>query len=121
MTNIDQMYSNIKRLYEGSEESSIGVPLSLQAYRLAHFAAEYIGAASVLEKESPRYWLPTLQLTGHAMECSLKACLAAANSLFPNKHDLVELCKMAGAQGFALDDPSLATIVHLNHLYYRGL
>jgi HEPN domain len=121
MTNIDQLHRDIKRLYEGAEEPSIEIPLALQAYLLAHVAAEYIGAASILEKESPRFWLQTLQLTGHAMECSLKACLAAANVQPPNKHDLVELCKLAGAKGFTLDDPNLAMIVHLNHLYYQDL
>ncbi len=121
MTNVDQIHSRLKRLYEEFEKSSIRVPLALQAYELAQVAAEYIGAASVLEKESPRFWLPTLQLTGHAMECSIKAYLAAADSPPPSKHDLVELSKIAGASGFALDDASLAMIVHLNHLYYQDL
>lgn len=121
MTNIDQLHRDIKRLYERAEEPGIEIPLALQSYLLSHVAAEYIGAASVLEKESPRFWLQTLQLTGHAMECSLKACLAAADVQPQNKHDLVELCKSAWAHGFALDDPSLAMIVHLNHLYYQDL
>ena len=55
------------------------------------------------------------------MECSLKACLAAADTEPPNKHDLVELCRLAAKEDFQLDDRNVAMIVHLHHFYYQDL
>lgn len=122
MQNVDQLHRRVKQLYEGSEVRSTRVPLAMQAYDWARLATSYIGAASILEQQPPpKFCLPRLQLTGHAMECSLKACLAAADKRPPKYHDLVRLCMAAGGYGFALEDRKLAMIVHLNHFYYQDL
>lgn len=121
MTDIKQVRCKIEKLYNAIEGPTLNAPLEFQAYEWAHFAGEYIGAASILDKEESRYMLPKLQLTGHAIECSLKACLAAANSDPPSNHDLVQLYELAAMHGFQLDEKSLAMIVHLNHYYFRDL
>jgi hypothetical protein len=93
----------------------------LQAGELAHFAREYISAASILDRDWPEHVLPTLQLTGHAVELSLKACLASAGSVPPVEHDLVALYREAEKLGFALDESQMAAIVHLRHFYFKDL
>ena len=80
MANIEEIVEKIERLYERTQHATVDVPLVLQARELAHFAKHYISAASVLERESPEHWLPILQLTGQAVELSLKACLASAGN-----------------------------------------
>ena len=89
MTDIEEILKKIQRLYERTDRATVDVPLALQAMGLAHFARDYIAAASILEREVPQFWLPILQLTGHAVELSLKACLASANSVPPSGHDLI--------------------------------
>ena len=121
MTDIERIRRKIERLYEGFEEPKVNVPLALQVRQWISFAKEYIGAASILEKEAPQYWLPVLQMTGQAVESSLKACLAAANTDPPNHHDLIQLYTRAAELGFELDDSDLAAIVHLRHFYFHDL
>jgi len=121
MANIEEIVEKIERLYERTKHATVDVPLVLQARELAHFAKDYISAASVLERESPEHWLPILRLTGQAVELSLKACLASAGTVPPFQHDLVELYRAAERLGFALDAPWLAAIVHLQHFYFKDL
>ncbi len=121
MTDIERIRRKIERLYEGFKEPKVNVPLAARVSQWISFAKEYIGAASIVEKETPQYWLPVLQMTGQAVESSLKACLAAANTDPPNHHDLIELYRRAAELGFQLDDSHLAAIVHLRHFYSQDL
>jgi HEPN domain-containing protein len=121
MTDIERIRWQIEALYGAVDEPSKALPLELQAYGWASFAKEYIHAASVLEREGPQYLLPTLQLTGQAIESSLKSCLGAANGEPPNAHDLIRLYELASKQGFRLPDRDLAAIVHLHHHYFQDL
>lgn len=121
MATIEQLHERLKKSHAEPTGQAVAVPLPLQSYLLAGRAEEYIGAASVLDQARPRYLLPMLQLTGHAIECTFKACLAIAELTPPNSHSLVELCSMAVKAGFRLEDRDLAMLVHLHHLYYEDL
>ncbi len=121
MIDIEEILKKVQRLYERTDRATVDVPLALQAKELAHFARDYIAAASILEREVPQYWLPILQLTGHAVELSLKACLASANSVPPSGHDLIDLYRQAEKLGFQLDAAKFAASVHLRHFYFEDL
>ena len=121
MTAIEQIRCKIETIYQAIKEPKVNVPLALQVRQWISFAEDYIGAASILEREAPQHWLPLLQMTGQAVESSLKACLAAANIDPPNHHDLIQLYELAAELGFRLDDSNLAAIVHLRHFYFQDL
>lgn len=124
MADIDGILLKLKDIYQVDSGLGPDIPLPLQAQQYAHRASEYIGAASVLEAHGPSHWLATAQLTGQAVELSLKACLASASIAPPrgrDGHDLVNLCKKVQEAGFALSDPDFAAVVHLHHQYFRDL
>jgi predicted lipase len=121
MIDTEEILKKIERLYEHTKGATVDIPLCLQARIMAQFARDYIAAASTLEREVPQHWLPILQLTGHAVELSLKACLASANSIPPRGHDLIKLYRQAEKLGFELDAPKFAAIVHLRHFYFKDL
>jgi hypothetical protein len=123
MIDTDGIRKAIERIYQFYESANQGreVPLRLQARPMTHFAQDYIAAAAVVSEHSPQRVLPMLQLTGHAVEVSLKACLASAGVHPPTGHDLLELYGQAHELGFELDAPAYAAIVHLQHFYFRDL
>jgi hypothetical protein len=93
----------------------------MHALNWAYVAVDFLTAASILDKKGPHLIGPKLQLTGHAIECSMKACIALVGAKPPNKHDLVQLYKIIDKHGFHLDDRLQTMIVHLNHHYYQDL
>ena len=121
MSKIEKAQSNIKKLYELINDPSFPIPEEMQALHWAYIAVDFLTAASILDKKGPHFTNPKLQLTGHAIECSMKACIASVAVKPPNKHDLVQLYKVIDKHGFYLDDRSQALIVHLNHHYYQDL
>jgi len=122
VTDIKQIQSKIKKLYQSREVQPVmNVPPVLQVRQWVSFAKEYIAAASIVENKAPQYYLLILQMTGHAIECSLKACLTAAGEPPPAKHDLINLYQHVEKHGFQLDDPNKAAIVHLHHFYFQDL
>src|SRR3990172_10434654 len=124
MTEIDQIRYQLEKAYEAYdsyEKPNLSVPTELLAYKWATFAVEYIYAASILAKEEFRFIKPQMLLTGHAIECVLKAYLVASRSDPPDKHDLVQLYNLAKNYGYQLNDKSLAMIVPVNHYYYKDL
>jgi hypothetical protein len=121
MIDAEKIKDAIEKLYTPTNGPNVDIPLALRAMQLAEFAKEYIAAASIVEREAPQYWLPRLQLTGHAIELALKACIASANSDPPVEHDLIELYRQAEKLGFELDEAGFAAIVHLRHFYYQDL
>ncbi len=82
MVDTEQIKSAIERLYLNTNEPKVDVPLELQAIELAHFARDYIAAASVVAEQTPQHWLPRLQLTGHAVELSLSRLVSHPRNLF---------------------------------------
>lgn len=121
MTDVDAILKKIEELYNNSSATTIDVPLALQAKNFGYLARSYIAAASIVDGHAPQHWLPILQLTGQAVELSLKACLASAGSVPPAGHDLIDLYRRSAALGFQLDAPMFAAIVHLQHFYFRDL
>ena len=122
MADIEQIKRQIEKLYKAVKvQPVVDVPPKQQVMQWAWFAKGYIAAASIVRKEAPQHLLPILQMTGQAIESSLKACLAAADSSPPIGHDLVELYQLAEELGFQLDDSDKAALIHLNHFYFRDL
>lgn len=123
MIDIDEIVQHIAERYRYgySEQSQVEIPLVQQAAQLDYRAKDYIEAASILEKHAPQNFLVVLQLCGQAIELSLKACLASANSAPPNGHDLVDLFRRVQQVGFQLDKSKVSRIVLLQHFYYADL
>jgi len=122
VTDIEQIQRQIEKLYKSIKKPpAVDIPPTLQVRQWVWFAEEYIAAASIIENEARQHWLPVLQMTGHAIESSLKACLVAAGTRPPFRHDLVELYRLAAELGFQLDDSDIAALVHLQHFYFRDL
>lgn len=121
MADIDEILQRVERLYQQKAPTQVDVPLALQARVLGYFAKDYIAAASVLDREGSQRWLPIMQLTGHAVELSLKSCLASADVSPPHGHDLIALYRTAETLGFELDNRDFAAVVHLHHFYFQDL
>jgi len=118
---IREIQSRIAALYKSLPQDNHEVSLSHQAPQWAQRAKSFLAAAGIVDRQSPALWLPRLQLTGQAVEASLKACLAVADAPPPASHDLVRLWELVAEHDFHLDDPSLAMIVHLSHFYFEDL
>ena len=118
---VKTILNKIQDLYDRSSTAITEVPLGLQAHHFEYLARSYVGAASVVERHAPHHWLPIVQLTGQAVELSLKACLASAGVTPPASHDLVDLYHHAATLGFHLDARMFAVIVHLQHMYFEDL
>lgn len=121
MSKIEKVQREIKKLFELNNKNSYQIPKEMQAFSWACIAIEYLTAASILEQKEPHFTLPKLQLTGHAIECSIKACIASVGAKTPKEHDLVKLYKIIEKHGFHLDDQYQAFICLLNHYYYQDL
>lgn len=122
MTDIEKIVNRIGELYMQFMEPSAEVSLALHARELAFRARDYFAAASIIEREGgPPLWLPMLQLTGHAVELCLKACLASVNVTPPIGHDIVSLLQQVQGHGFELDSSMCSAIVHLHHFYFQDL
>jgi len=122
MADIDKIKQKIADSYRTiDKQPQMQVPLVLQVQIWISFAKEYLDAAVIVTKEKPQYMLPILQLTGQAIESSIKACLASANTEPPNIHDLVKLYRLSEKHGFQLDDLGIAAIVHLQHFFFQDL
>jgi len=121
MADIEEIRRKIEKIYQAIDEPKEDLPPKLRVMWWASFAKDYISAASILHKEAPQYWLPILQMTGHAVECALKACLVAANKNPPKHHDLIKLYGLVAEFGFQLSDSDKAAIVHLWNFYFEDL
>ena len=121
MSDIQRIQQKIAKIYRAMEEPKIGVPLALQVMQWVSFAEDYIAAASIIDGQAPQHWLPRLQMTGHAIESALKACLVAVHAEPPNHHNLVQIYELASKHGFQLGNSDLAAIVHLGHFYFQDV
>jgi len=127
VSKIREIQQKLKRLYETGDKLVSGdKPPRGRAQRIVatpsqwvSYAREYALAAEVVW-EHGRLFRPWLQLTGHSVECALKACLSAATQKRPWGHDLVDLCDLASKEGFELTDFEMA-VAHLGHFYSEDL
>jgi hypothetical protein len=121
MSDIKRIQQMIQKLYKAFEYQKISAPVSLQVKQWVSFAKEYISAASIIDREKPQYLLSILQMTGQAVESTLKTCLVAAHEDSPNSRNLVQLYELSAKYGFHLDNSNIAAIVHLGHFYFQDL
>ncbi|MEN6424723.1 MAG: HEPN domain-containing protein [Phycisphaerales bacterium] len=121
MSEIEETQYRIKEAYQYISEPALPLPREMQAIDWWYIAVEYLMGASILDKKEPHFTGPRLQLTGHAIECSMKACFASVGANPPNTHDLVRLYTLVDKHGFHLENRLQAMLVHLNCHYYQDL
>jgi len=121
MSNIDNIQRKIRKIYASEGLPSGKTPIQLQSIEWSYRAIDYLVAASVLEKKGLYFSHPKLQITGHSIECALKACISSVGNKPQNTHDLVRLYREVEKLGYQLDSKYQAMIVHLNHLYFQDL
>lgn len=116
---IDDIARRVAAVYEPLrqlEPKIENAPTEVTVQRWAAYARDYIESAGIIERTSRQHWLPVIQLTGHAIECALKACIAGSREPVPRTHDLVELLKLAQAE---LREAQVAMICHISRLYFK--
>ena len=105
------------RLYEKGPE----VSRYERVRHWSYFARQYLAASEHLRSRDVPLFQPWIQVSGHAIECSIKSFLCAMGKDVLNKHDLVKLLDSALSIGLSVEERDLVMLVHLNHLYYRDL
>jgi len=88
------------------------------------FAREYLSAAELLCDRDPPIFFPRVQVSGHAIECAVKAYICASGKNVPGGtkgHNLVSLLDIAIESGLTVNERDLAMVVHINHQYFRDL
>lgn len=88
---------------------------------LSIFAKQYIAASEALRDRDPPLTQPWIQVSGHAVECSLKSFICASGQTVPKHHDLVDLLDLAQQNGLVIEDNDTMMLVYLNHQYSRDL
>jgi HEPN domain-containing protein len=121
LSEIRKLQEQIASSYKAIENREIVLPASIQVDNWVHFAREYIAAATLVAEQSPYNVWPRLQMTGQAVESSLKACLTAARAETPIDHDLVRHYELAEGHGFRLGRFAMAALVHLGHFYFQDV
>ncbi len=94
--------------------------------QLCLLAEEYCDAAATLHAAPATPGTagsrPWFQLIGHALELSLKACIASSGQTFPESHNLSLLVERAESLGFTLcEEHAHALIIHVEHQFFRNL
>jgi hypothetical protein len=117
-----------ERMTQLHQEQSGGQNHQTPAYLLTleyiYYAESYIAAASLVANASQVSFLPLMQLTGHAIESAMKACISACRGKVPtgpSGHDLVDLGDSIVGMGFDVSEQHRALVVHVNHLYASDL
>jgi HEPN domain-containing protein len=97
------------RLVDGPER-----PFESRVRDWIGFAQIYLRASVVVEAESLCKSPASLYLSGHGIECALKACIVAAGEMPRRTHDLIGLMERAEATGYRSSEQNLWRIVRLN-------
>jgi hypothetical protein len=117
--------AKLSELRPADEPSKMATPAYVMTLEYVHFAENYISAAGVIAgTQPPHHYLPLMQLTGHAIECAMKACISATGGKLPKGaagHNLVSLADRILELGFEATEPEKAFVVHVNHLYASDL
>jgi hypothetical protein len=121
MKKILEIQRKLQQIYKASADTTVRVPLVLQAMEWKYFAEDYAKAAKLVAATSPELWLQRLLLTGYSIELALKACLLASGVQPPKEHSLVKLYCLVSDKGFELSELEQACIVHLEHFYNTDL
>ena len=122
MTTAKEVQARLQRFYEDLPIlPPERAPLYMHAIEWVGFATMYSDAARELSEVDPRFTLPRLQLSGHAAECALKACIVSSGEVPDKNHDLVAHADAALSLGYRLSEPQIVQIVHLNQNYFASL
>ncbi len=121
MKKILEIQHKLQQIYKAPADTTVEVPLTLQAMEWMYFAENYAKAAKLIAETSPELWLQRLQLTGYSIELALKAYLSASGVKPPKEHSLVKLYCLVSDKGFELSELEQACIVHLEHFYNQDL
>lgn len=97
------------------------LPGPMRVREWVFFAQEYMTAASCLEEHLRDRWLAQLQVSGHSVECALKAFHLAAGVAPPTTHDLVALCESAETKGCHVTEMQAIAVFQLSLHFYRDL
>src|SRR5688572_12018806 len=119
MPTFSQYNAQLSTLRQADELSKRVTPAYLKTLEYVLYAESYISAASVVAG-SQNLLLPLMQITGHAIECAMKACISATGGeplKGPDGHSLVSLGDRILSLGFEATEPQKALVVHVNHLY----
>jgi hypothetical protein len=114
----------LSALQPADETLKRATPTYLTTLEYVNYAESYILAAGIVAERSPISFLPLMQLTGHAIECAMKACISATGSKppkGPEGHSLVGLGDCILGLGFEVTEQHKAFAVLVNHLYASDL
>jgi hypothetical protein len=114
----------LSALHPNDESSDQVTPPYLRTLEYIHYAESYILAAGNVADNFRISFLPLMQLTGHAIECAMKACISATGRkppTGPEGHSLVGLGDCILSLGFEVTEQHKAFVVHINHLYASDL
>lgn len=78
------------------------------------FSQIYFRASVVVQAESKFKTPASIYLSGHGIECAIKACIIAGGEDPPKTHDLVSLMARAEEKGYRAWEGDLWDIVRLN-------
>ena len=81
------------------------------------FAQQYVEAASLLDDSAIADNVAKLQLSGHAVECALKAFLLTTTQSNPKTHDLLALGKSAEDAGCHVTEIQAIAVFQLSLSY----
>ncbi len=121
MATAASLEARLKASYASLPGPTRQVPRYLQVLQWTYFAEQYLAAAEHLSTLTVPLLDPWFQLVGHALECSLKAYLAAVGTKFGKEHDLVRLTDLARNSGLNIHEHDIAMLLHVNHAYSRDL
>jgi len=109
--------------YRGPIDFSPGKPIPIfeKVQHWSHLAKQYLLASDYLRTRDVLLLQPWFQVTGHAIECSVKAFICAVGSKVPTHHDLIKLLDIAVASGLVADKDDVVRVISINHIYYRDL
>ena len=113
----EQMRTSMPSLYD--QGPAVSTYDMTRLWRI--YAKEYLSASEALIERDPPPFQPWIQVSGHAVECSVKSFLCASGQPVPEKHDLIGLLDLAQHCGLIIDDKDTMMLVHLNHQYSRDL
>jgi len=123
MLKAENIRARLKQLMsEATLPPNEDVSVFLHTIEWVGFAQHYNEAADSLSQRSgPVSDLPRILLSGHAVECALKACLVTKAHDVPRIHDLIVLSDRVLNFGFVLLEPELVAIAHLNSVFSEDL
>ncbi len=113
----DRLSGSLKDFSLPGEERSI----SWRVRDWNSFAEEYMVAATCLHEQDDLRVRARLQVSGHSVECALKACLASTNAPVPGTHDLTSLCSQVENAGFHVTELQAIALFQLSLHYFRDI